>query len=155
MSAESVAREILAAGLGCAIADSLFNSLNVLKVRQQLEPSGESTAALARRILRTEGIGALALPGMGATQLRGMTYTGFRIGAYPEAKRRIETISGCAGDSFTVRASAGLTTGHWSALHMHKPPLWCMGQTGPQGAVRRLCGAGVKTEAPRQLRCYT
>eukprot|EP00966_Prymnesium_polylepis_P044956 1041446-Prymnesium_polylepis.3 len=34
------------------------------------------------------------------------------------------------------------------------PPLWCMGQTGPrwahEGRVRRLCGAGVKTEAPRQ-----
>ena len=44
---------------------------------------------------------------------------------------------------------------HWSALHMHKPPPWCMGQTGPRGAVRRLCGAGVKTEAPRQVRCYT
>ena len=28
-------------------------------------------------------------------------------------------------------------------------------QTGPRGAVRRLCGAGVKTEAPRQVRCYT
>ena len=33
---------------------------------------------------------------------------------------------------------------HWSALHMHKPPLWCMGHTAPCGAVRRLWGAGVK-----------
>ena len=87
---EGVAREILAAGFGCAIADSLFNSLNVLKVRAQLNPSAESTASLASRIIRNEGVGALALPGLGATQLRGMTYTGFRIGAYPEAKRRIE-----------------------------------------------------------------
>ena len=30
------------------------------------------------------------------------------------------------------------------------------GPDGPtRGAVRRLCGAGVKTEAPRQVRCYT
>ena len=108
---EGVMREILAAGFGCAIADSLFNSLNVLKVRAQLNPSADSTASLASRIIRNEGVGALALPGLGATQLRGMTYTGFRIGAYPEAKRRIEALSGCAGDSLTVRASAGLTTG--------------------------------------------
>ena len=111
MPIESVGREILAAGLGCAIADSLFNSLNVLKVRAQLSTSAESTAAIARRIVRTEGFGALALPGLGATQLRGMTYTGFRIGAYPEAKRRIEATMGCAGDSLIVRLLAGLTTG--------------------------------------------
>jgi hypothetical protein len=41
---------------------------------------------------------------------------------------------------------------HWSALHTHEPPFWCMGPTGPRGAVRRLCGAGAKTEAPRQVR---
>ena len=35
---------------------------------------------------------------------------------------------------------------------VHGPDL---GQTGPRGAVRRLCGAGVETEAPRQVRCYT
>jgi hypothetical protein len=107
----SVAREILAAGAGCAVADSCFNSLEVLKVRAQLSQRRESVLELARRIVSAEGIGALALPGLGATQLRGMTYTGFRIGAYPEAKRRIETLTGCAGDSLTVRAAAGLTTG--------------------------------------------
>ena len=105
-------REILAAGLGCATADSLFNTLEVLKVRAQLNPdTSESVLSLGRRIVSAEGIGALALPGLGATQLRGMTYTGFRIGAYPETKRRIEAATGFAGDSFTVRAGAGLTTG--------------------------------------------
>ena len=41
---------------------------------------------------------------------------------------------------------------HRTALHTYEPPLWHMGPTGPKLAVRRLCGAGTKSEAPRQVR---
>ena len=34
-----------------------------------------------------------------------------------------------------------------SSTHAQTTNIWCMGQTRPRGAVRRLCGAGVKTEA--------
>ena len=29
--------------------------------------------------------------------------------------------------------STGWYASQWPALHMHKPPLWCMGQTGHEG----------------------
>ena len=44
---------------------------------------------------------------------------------------------------------------HGTALNTHEPPLWHMGPTGPKLAVRRLCGAGTESEAPRQVRRKT
>ena len=136
------AREIAAAGVGCAVADSIFNSLEVLKVRAQLGSGAESTLALARSIIRREGIRALALPGLGATQLRAMTYTACRIGGYPEAKRRVAVASGLGPETLGVRVGAGMLSGAiGSALFTpvdlvrvrlqsqpqqfaHTPPLW-------------------------------
>ena len=109
--AKFAAREVAAAGVGCAIADSIFNSLEVLKVRAQLSMSAESTLGLARAIIRSEGLQALALPGLGATQLRAMTYTACRIGGYPEAKRRVVAVSGLEPDAFGVRVGAGMLSG--------------------------------------------
>lgn len=100
-----VAKEILAAGAGCSMADSMFNGLEVLKVRAQI--TGRPMADL----MKETSISNICLPGLGATQLRGFTYTGFRIGAYPEAKRWCERTTGQSADSFTVRAASGLATG--------------------------------------------
>ena len=111
--AEMWVREVGAAGLGCAVADSIFNSLEVLKVRAQLAPTSEPMLQLAARIFRSGGIAALAAPGLGATQLRALTYTGFRIGAYPEAKRRIGRAMDVSDNTepLGLRVAAGMTTG--------------------------------------------
>uniref|UniRef100_A0A7S0J389 Mitochondrial carrier protein n=1 Tax=Calcidiscus leptoporus TaxID=127549 RepID=A0A7S0J389_9EUKA len=103
-------REVGAAGIACVCVDTLFNSFEVLKVRSQLQLTSTPIPQLARELVEVGGVGALALPGLGATWLRGLTYTGFRIGAYPEAKRRLQRVSGLQ-DSFWLCASAGLLTG--------------------------------------------
>ena len=103
---QDVGKEIFAAGAGCAMADSTFNGLEVLKVRAQI--TGKSFLEVWKS---AESVGNVCLPGLGATQLRGFTYTGFRIGAYPEAKRACERLTGQPADSFAVRAASGLATG--------------------------------------------
>ena len=87
-----VARNVLAAGGGAAITDSIFNPLEVVKVRMQLSAASTSAAASAsaslqpsafRRtlshILTEDGLWLLWTPGLVATWLRAITYTGFRV----------------------------------------------------------------------------
>ena len=105
-----VLREVAAAGIGCVCVDTLFNSLEVLKVVSQLQATPTPLFQLAQHMTQQGGVGAVCLPGLGATWLRGLTYTGFRIGAYPEAKRQLQRVSG-QSDGFALRASAGLLTG--------------------------------------------
>eukprot|EP00039_Didymoeca_costata_P021251 m.343924 g.343924 ORF g.343924 m.343924 type:complete len:310 (+) comp23554_c0_seq1:104-1033(+) len=113
-----LAREWLSAGLGCAIADSIFNPLEVLKVRKQLLQQSAytpSTRELVVAAVKEEGglFRGLWVPGLCATWMRGMSYTGFRIGLYPTVRdmynRTLSTTDG--GSSFAVKLLAGATTG--------------------------------------------
>eukprot|EP00966_Prymnesium_polylepis_P310358 7170696-Prymnesium_polylepis.1 len=59
----------------------------------------------------------------------------------------------------TPAAAKQTSVVHWTickpmASHItaYEPPLWHMGPTAPKLAVRRLYGAGTKSEAPRQVR---
>ena len=74
-----VAKEILAAGAGCGMADSMFNGLEVLKVRAQI--TGRPMADLMKGVDLQH---LFARPGRRSC---GLHVPGFRIGAYPEAKR--------------------------------------------------------------------
>ena len=81
-----VAREWAAAGVGCSLADTLFNPLEVLKVRLQTATMQYSAGQLAvkpsidriaREAVNSRGvIGGLLEPGLMATWLRGLSYTG-------------------------------------------------------------------------------
>ena len=113
-------QELLAAGIGCAIADSLFNPLEIVKVRLQMEGGPGSIISYRRvyfmiaSIIRDEGTLQLWIPGLLPTFLRGLLYSGFRIGMYPtvrnvlNGKLAVEDESKKAKDShFTTKLVAG------------------------------------------------
>ena len=93
---ETVAKEVMAAGIGCAIADSLFNPLEIVKVRLQVNGGNGSVISASRikdeifAIIRTEGITDLWTPGLLPTFLRGLLYAGSRIGMYPTVRNLID-----------------------------------------------------------------
>ena len=91
-----MAKEVMAAGIGCAIADSLFNPLEIVKVRLQVNGGNGSVISASRikdeifAIIRTEGISDLWTPGLLPTFLRGLLYAGSRIGMYPTVRNLID-----------------------------------------------------------------
>ena len=111
-------REWFAASCGCTIADTIFNPLEVLKVRKQIAMSASSAGpttsiGLARSAIAEKGIArGLWLPGLEATAYRAFSYTGFRIGLYPTVRNAMVE-SGTFGDADSVacRIAAGATTG--------------------------------------------
>lgn len=92
MASIELIKEISAAGIGCAIADSFFNPLEIVKVRLQVEGGTGSIISLRRvyeeilHIVRYEGFLQLWSPGLLPTCLRGLLYAGFRIGMYPTVR---------------------------------------------------------------------
>jgi solute carrier family 25 uncoupling protein 8/9 len=121
-----IAREVLAAGAGCLVADALFNPLEVLKVRLQLQPAPPAGArphydGLARglaRVAADDGVlRGLWAPGLVATALRAFTYTGCRLGLYPTVRAAL-LAPGAPADRSTLgaRAAAGALTGGLASL---------------------------------------
>ena len=113
-------QELLAAGIGCAIADSLFNPLEIVKVRLQMEGGPGSIISYRRvyfviaSIIKDEGTLQLWIPGLLPTFLRGLLYSGFRIGMYPTVRNllnrkiKVEDESEKAKEShFTTKLVAG------------------------------------------------
>ena len=106
----SVALEWAAAGVGCALADTMFNPLEVLKVRAQQSASRASATSLAREAIRRDGfVRGLVVPGLTATWMRGLSYTGFRVGLYPSARDAAAAATG--GNGFETKLFAGALTG--------------------------------------------
>lgn len=91
---ERLAKEWLSAGVGCALSDTVFNPLEVLKVRRQIQASSNTsttttTFGLAQTAIKeADGsvVRGLWQPGLLATWMRGLSYTGFRIGLYPTVR---------------------------------------------------------------------
>ena len=138
---ERLAKEWLSAGVGCALSDTVFNPLEVLKVRRQIQASSTTsttttTFGLAQTAIKEadgSAVRGLWQPGLLATWMRGLSYTGFRIGLYPtvrdyyaeKLKRRSVGVRGMDGTSeeeeengtmsesekFALKLLAGATTG--------------------------------------------
>jgi solute carrier family 25 uncoupling protein 8/9 len=115
-------REWLSASLGCAVADTIFNPLEVLKVRRQVAMGSAgasvsavpaSTIALARAAIKDKGVyRGLWHPGLEATIYRAFSYTGFRIGMYPAVRDAVvETRFFGDSNSIAARVVAGAGTG--------------------------------------------
>ena len=132
-------REWLAASLGCTVADTIFNPLEVLKVRRQIavasttaasaapsSSASSSTLGLARSAIAERGLlRGLWLPGLEATCYRAFSYTGFRIGMYPSVRDAVArtlgggderassgaSASGASSSSLPSRLAAGALTG--------------------------------------------
>lgn len=120
-----MARQVLAAGAGSALTDSIFNPLECVKVRMQISSGGggsvgqqqqyRSLGQTLRRILAEEGLWLLWTPGLPATWLRGLTYTGFRVGMYPSIKAalplRTDGGDGSGSSGLLGKVVAGATSG--------------------------------------------
>ena len=115
-------REWLSASLGCAVADTIFNPLEVLKVRRQVAMGARgassgavpaSTLALAKAAIQERGVyRGLWHPGLEATVYRAFSYTGFRIGMSPAVRDAVvETNAFGGGDAVAARVVAGAATG--------------------------------------------
>ena len=85
-----VFREVAAAGCVSSWVSCLFNFTDVAKVRMQAAGGGTVAGASLRQtcagILRAEGLWALLSPGIVASCLRDLSYSGLSIGMYPFVK---------------------------------------------------------------------
>jgi len=147
---ERLCKEWLSAGVGCALADTAFNPLEVLKVRRQIQASSSSSSSSSSLLSVTKNSQSNAMrlakaaiaeadgslmrglwqPGLLATWMRGLSYTGFRIGLYPTVRdyyaekmltrgkdtsssRGMDNDNAIASESeqFAVKLLAGATTG--------------------------------------------
>jgi len=109
--------EVLASGLGAALTDTVFNPLEIIKVRRQLTVQGatESIAAAAAAIYQAGGVQLLWTPGLQATWTRAFCVTGLRVGLYPTVRHAFENDSDPQAQSLARKAAAGMTTGALSA----------------------------------------
>mmetsp|Transcript_106092 Transcript_106092/g.242897 ORF Transcript_106092/g.242897 Transcript_106092/m.242897 type:complete len:297 (+) Transcript_106092:1-891(+) len=107
-------REILAAGIGCAVADSALNPLEVTKIKLQLQVVGHPVYqtgmfSCMRQCAVEDGVlRGLYMPGLTATLIRAMTYTAFRVGAYPTVRDRVAPGD---PDSLPTKLLSGAATG--------------------------------------------
>ena len=108
-----VVADVLCAGLGAAITDSLFNPLEVIKVRMQtaaqLGLPTETAAGAAAGLYHHGGIWTLWSPGLQATWVRAFGFTGLRVGLYPTVKKLVAGES--ESPSLASKVTAGAATG--------------------------------------------
>jgi hypothetical protein len=112
-----VAREVLAAGLGCAIADGSLNWLEVTKVKLQVQPRGHAPyytggmLGCMRKSIAEDGfLAGMWLPGLGPTTVRAFTYVGFRVGMFPTVREWVQETQRQQGRSGR-RAGSGAELG--------------------------------------------
>lgn len=90
-------KECLSAGIAAAIADSLFNPFEVVKVRLQFNNENNSSIKdIVHQITKNKNsfiqkVYSLYYPGIFPTIYRGLCYTGCRIGFYPTIKSIISS----------------------------------------------------------------
>mmetsp|Transcript_32087 Transcript_32087/g.84798 ORF Transcript_32087/g.84798 Transcript_32087/m.84798 type:complete len:347 (+) Transcript_32087:88-1128(+) len=114
-----VFREVAAAGCTASWASCLFNFTDVAKVRVQAAAStamGQlpytGFSQTVGRIVREEGFRGLCLPGIVASCLRDLSYSGLSIGMYPAMKSYLFGRGPEAGDIGLARKFAtGVVTG--------------------------------------------
>ena len=93
---ERLAKEWLSAGVGCALSDTVFNPLEVLKVRRQIQASSNATRSVISNQINTLRLAKSAIQEADGS-LKGLwqldcwpgcelSYTGFRIGLYPTVR---------------------------------------------------------------------
>ncbi|CAL1131349.1 unnamed protein product [Cladocopium goreaui] len=108
-----MALDVLSAGLGAAITDSIFNPLAMITVRLQVDKERSMYRSFGQclaRIISEEGLLRLWTPGLVATWLRALTQTGLRVGLYP----RIKGLYG--RDGLLTKIASGATTGALGAF---------------------------------------
>mmetsp|Transcript_110523 Transcript_110523/g.323353 ORF Transcript_110523/g.323353 Transcript_110523/m.323353 type:complete len:343 (-) Transcript_110523:32-1060(-) len=112
-----VFREVAAAGCTTVWVSCLFNFTDVAKVRMQVPAGGiaaryQGFGPTVRLILREEGLRGLLLPGIVASCLRDLSYSGLSIGMYPFMKEKLFGSGGGSADiGFVRKFATGVVTG--------------------------------------------
>jgi solute carrier family 25 uncoupling protein 8/9 len=108
-----VVADVACAGAGAAITDSIFNPLEVIKVRLQVAPQlVESPIEAAAALYRRGGLFLLWTPGLGATWCRAFGFTGLRVGLYPCVRDLLGASStDTKPASLAAKVAAGAATG--------------------------------------------
>ena len=164
--ASTVALDMACGGLSTAAVSALLNPSDVIKTRRQIVGlSGESPLAMARAVAATDGVLGLWRPGLEATVLRELLYSGCTKGLYPYARDAVS--GGRDGATLVDRALAASLTGFGGSLcanavdvvkikQFERPAAYPRGVlaamrtiAADEGLVRGLLVRGVSASAPR------
>ena len=114
MSATTVALDVACGGVSTAVVSAILNPTDVIKTRRQIVGfSGASPLDMARAVARADGLRGLWLPGLQATVLRELLYSGCTKGLYPYAR---DAVAGEEDASLAQRALAAALTGFGGSL---------------------------------------
>ena len=163
MSATTVALDVACGGVSTAVVSAILNPTDVIKTRRQIVGfSGASPLDMARDVARADGLRGLWLPGLQATVLRELLYSGCTKGLYPYAR---DAVSGEEDASLAQRALAAALTGFGGSLCANAVDVVKVQQfdsgsnrsvvaamrdvARSEGVVRGLLVRGVSASAPR------
>lgn len=117
----SVAREMIAAGPGCALANGMLNGLETTKVKMQLHNQSSpvyhnlTTTGVMKQIIQEEGIvNGLLKPSLSASLTRSMFYGAYRVGLYSTARDYLA--SNGESPQLSHRIFSGMFTGGLGAM---------------------------------------
>ena len=163
MSATTVALDVACGGVSTAVVSAVLNPTDVIKTRRQIVGfSGASPLEMARAVARADGLRGLWLPGLQATVLRELLYSGCTKGLYPYAR---DAVAGEEDASLAQRALAAALTGFGGSLCANAVDVVKVQQfdsgsnrsvvaamrdvARSEGVVRGLLVRGVSASAPR------
>ena len=163
MSATTVALDVACGGVSTAVVSAVLNPTDVIKTRRQIVGfSGASPLDMARAVARADGLKGLWLPGLQATVLRELLYSGCTKGLYPYAR---DAVAGEEDASLAQRALAAALTGFGGSLCANAVDVVKVKQfdsgsnrsvvaamrdvARSEGVVRGLLVRGVSASAPR------
>ena len=163
MSATTVALDVACGGVSTAVVSAILNPTDVIKTRRQIVGfSGASPLDMARAVARADGLKGLWLPGLQATVLRELLYSGCTKGLYPYAR---DAVAGEEDASLAQRALAAALTGFGGSLCANAVDVVKVKQfdsgsnrsvvaamrdvARSEGVVRGLLVRGVSASAPR------
>jgi len=120
----SIAREMAAAGPGCAVANGFLNGFETTKVKLQLHNPTQpvyrsaTTIGVMTQIIQEEGIvRGLLTPGLSASLTRSMLYGAYRIGLYSTTRDWLSSFSnGTSTPTLMHRMASGMFTGGLGAV---------------------------------------
>ena len=112
----SVAKEMLAAGPGCAVANGFLNAFEATKVKLQIHDASRpvyrvpTTAGVMSQIAREEGVvRGLMTPGLSTSLTRSALYGAYRVGLYAHFRDMLVGADGEPG--IQHRMMSGMLTG--------------------------------------------
>jgi Mitochondrial carrier protein len=130
----SIAREMAAAGPGCALANGFLNAFETTKVKLQLQDpirpayASNTSWGVMQQIVREEGlVRGLITPGLSASLTRSCIYGGYRVGLYSTIRDNLlflqnksysssNSATAASSGVVAVRIASGMITGGIGAM---------------------------------------